>query len=102
MPITIEVMREFLKARYKHDRLYGRGDEYGDLVVANAAHSLNDNGGIENLARCVSHFESITGREVWYIAHAGAVVEVAEVRYDRARGVFVPRDPQAAQPAGKG
>jgi hypothetical protein len=83
---TFEQMREFLVERYKHDRLYGRSDEYGNLVV---------NSRLDDLARnnvdLISHYEARRGDQIWFTFRDGRLVET-EVKYDRQTRKFNPVD----------
>lgn len=54
-------LKTFLVSKYKHDRLYGRGDEYGDTVVRSRLEDLGRNG-----YDLISHHESKTGEVVYY------------------------------------
>jgi hypothetical protein len=52
-------VRAALVGNYKHDRLYGRGEEYGDLIVKNAYDDLLKTGEM-----WISKFESQSGQVV--------------------------------------
>lgn len=74
---TFEQMKEFLVARYRLDRLYGRTkvtgwpDDYGDSVVRGHLNDLRAHG-IDNISR----HESLTGRAVWIQFVNGSLREV--------------------------
>lgn len=63
------LVKAFLIEWYKHDRLYGRGEEYGDLIVHRAAAELQRDG-----YGCISQYESKTGEAIWYRLEDGSVV----------------------------
>ena len=60
--MTIDAkVAEFVIARYKHDRLYGRGQDYGNLVIAGHVDRLKTEG-----ASGVSQFEARSGESTWF------------------------------------
>lgn len=63
-------MKEYLVSLYKHERLYGRGAEYGDTVVRSAIEYLEKHG-----RGVIGQYESRTGEAVWYEFAEGALRE---------------------------
>ena len=63
---TFEQAKKFLVVNYKHERLYGRGQEYGDCVVNSELESLRRlaNGELDNL--CISRYEHATNKTIFY------------------------------------
>ena len=60
--MTIEAkVAEFIIAGYKHDRLYGRGEDYGDAVITSHIERLKETG-----ASGYSHFEAKSGEGTWF------------------------------------
>ena len=58
--MTRERFKKRLIKIYKHERLYGRGSEYGNSVVASHWREFQENGN-----DFVSRHESITGKAVY-------------------------------------
>jgi hypothetical protein len=75
-PFSRETLKQFLVKHYKHDRLYGRGEEYGDVVVASRCKALVLNG-----FDLVSQFESITGEAIYFRANSHGEMEECAVKY---------------------
>jgi hypothetical protein len=69
-------MMKFLVKRYKHDRLYGVAPwkecpNYGDVVVNSHLKYLAEHG-----LGCVSQFEAMSGRGIWYVFADGEIREI--------------------------
>lgn len=74
--MTIEAkVAAFVTDRYKHDRLYGRGEDYGDVVIAGHVERLETTG-----ASGVSQFEAKSGEPTWfrYCEQTGQIVVLSE------------------------
>lgn len=56
--LTLQV-RSAIIGNYKHDRLYGRGKEYGDLIIKSAIEDVKKHGKFS-----ISRHESKTGEHV--------------------------------------
>jgi len=54
-------LKEFLISHYKHERLYGRGEEYVDAVINGRIESLTNFG-----SDCISRHESNTSEAVFF------------------------------------
>lgn len=52
-------VRAAIEGNYKHERLYGRGKEYGDGIIASAYEEVRRTGKL-----MISRFESQSGSEV--------------------------------------
>lgn len=63
MKITFEQAKKFLIKNYKYDRLYGRGEEYGDCVVNSLLKDLKELDD-ENKTLMIAKFEHVTGNYI--------------------------------------
>jgi hypothetical protein len=68
-----DTLKAFLQDKYKHDRLYGRGEEYGDTVVRSRLEDLERNG-----HDLISHHESKTGETVYFRFDGARLVECGQ------------------------
>ena len=75
MMVMRDLLKKFLVENYRHDRLYGRGNEYGDAVVDGRVSDLQQAG-----VDCISRFESRTGDEIYYIHENGCIKTVTDER----------------------
>lgn len=57
-----DLLKKFLIENYRHDRLYGCGEEYGDAVIDSRIIDMEQYG-----IDCISKFESRTGDTIFYI-----------------------------------
>ena len=65
--LTFQV-RAAIVGNYKDSRLYGRGDDYAETVIANAIAHLNENKEI-----VIGSFESKSGEEIRFVLAGGCL-----------------------------
>lgn len=62
--LTFDQVKRFLQKNYRYDRLYGRGQEYGDAVVASHLEMMQqlERGELDEVF--ISKFEHVLGKAV--------------------------------------
>lgn len=79
-PFSRETLKQFLIKHYKHDRLYDRGEDYGDVVVDRRGLDLKRQG-----FDLISRFESVTGEAIYFRANSLGEIEECAVNYLRVK-----------------
>jgi hypothetical protein len=56
-----ELIKKFLTKHYRHDRFFGRGEDYANCIINSHVEDLINSG-----IGCISRFESNTGSALFY------------------------------------
>lgn len=74
MDFLLFQVRMAVIGNYKHDRLFGRGDEYGNVVIASALESVKSDGKFS-----ISRHESKSGEPIDFRLDGVSLVLIEDV-----------------------